>query len=712
MSSEPNIFYGGTLFSCLTVIAHHYNLNKPSQSILAGLPLEDGELKPSNFHRAAKRVGLVSKVAQRNLEQVNPHLLPAILLLENNQACILLELNLETQTALLIYPDLSEASAEVPISELKLDYTEQLIYARPEFHYDQRAHDINTESNHPWFWSLVKECRPLYRDVIIAAFIVSLLSIAMPLFVMNIYDRVVPNSATDTLWVLAVGVLIALTADFVIRLIRNHFVEIAACRIDIKASSRIMEQVLGMRLANRPTSAGSFATSVQAFESVRSFCSSMIVVALVDLPFVLLFILIIGLISPLLILPIIAGALLIFAYALSTQKKMHQLSELSMKASAMRNAILVESIHNLDDVKSFNSESKIQQVWENTTIEIASITAKNRALSVSITNLATWLQQAVGICIMVIGVYLVIDGGLSQGGLIAAYLLSSRAMGPLSQSASLMAQYHNASTAMQSLDEVMANPIEKPHYKNYLSHPIIYGDIEFINVCFKYPNQDKYALNNVSFKIKAGEHIAILGKNGSGKSTIEKLIMGLYQVESGQIFIDGVEISQLDPAELRHNIGYVPQDIHLFYGTLKDNINLSTWHTNDELLHAACKLSHLDQLIQNHPDGINLAVGEQGKNLSGGQRQAVAIARAMINDPNFYLLDEPTGALDLQSENKIINSLTNLSIKKTLILITHKSSLLTLVDRIIVLDSGKIVADGAKDKVILSLKTGEVSKAS
>ncbi|WAJ70506.1 type I secretion system permease/ATPase [Catenovulum adriaticum] len=712
MSNSIQDDSGGILYNCLQAIAHYHNINIAGQSILSGLPLENGELKPSNFSRAAKRVGFTSKIASRALMQINKQLLPVILLLKDNQACILIKIESNQEIAHVIYPELDHSVVEVAMNELEQTYTQQLIYIRPEFHFDNRTSDINTDKPVSWFWSIVKECRPLYRDVIICAAVISIFSIAMPLFVMNVYDRVVPNSATETLWVLAIGVIIALSADLVLRLVRNYFVELAASRIDIKASSRIMENVLGMQLLNRPVSAGSFATNVQAFESVRNFCGSMIVVALVDLPFVLIFITIIALISPQLIIPIIFGAIFIFLYALSAQHKMHELTELSMKASAMRNATLVESIHNIDEIKSFNVESKTQQTWESTTIELASITAKIRSISVSINNLATWLQQTVGIAIIITGVYLIIEGELSQGGLIAAYLLSSRAMGPLSQTAALISQYHNAATSMNSLDEIMDKPIEKPHDKSYLSHPVIHGDIEFKNVYFKYPDQQKHALANVSFKIKAGEHIAILGKNGSGKSTIEKLLMGLYQAESGSILIDGIEISQLDPFELRHNIGYVPQDICLFYGSLKDNINIAFGQPSDDDFLRACKMSHLDTLIHFHPDGANLPVGEQGKLLSGGQRQSIAIARAIINNPNLYLLDEPTGALDHQSEHKIIHNFKQLSAEKTLILITHKSSLLELADRVIVLDQGKLVADGAKEKVILSLRNGEVSKAS
>ncbi|KKL09415.1 hypothetical protein LCGC14_2566090, partial [marine sediment metagenome] len=476
----------------------------------------------------------------------------------------------------------------------------------------------------------------------------------------------------------AIGVLIALTADFALRLVRSYFVELAASRIDVKVSAVIMERVLGMQLKNRPAAAGSFASNIQSFEAVRSFFSSITLIALVDLPFVLLYLTVIAIIGVQLTIPIIVGALLLLCYALAAHRKLEALSEQTMKASSMRNAILVESLTNIEDVKSFHSECKTQATWEKSTIYIARVNAQSRLISGSIANSATWLQQCVGVIIMMIGVHLVIAGDLTQGGLIAAYLLSSRTMGPIGQSAAVLAQFHHAAIAMHSLNEIMAKEVERPAGKHWLSHPVLRGDIEFHNVHFKYSDESNEALSGVSFKIQAGEKVAILGRNGSGKSTLEKLILGLHEPSSGSILIDNTDIHQIDPAELRHNIGYVPQTISLFFGTLKDNITLSAWHAKDEQIISACERSQLFELINSHPDGFDLQVGEQGRLLSGGQRQAVGIARALINDPPILVLDEPTSALDHNSEAKIIANLKQHSQDKTLLVITHRTSLLEL----------------------------------
>ena len=702
--------HGGILVDCLAILCHYHDREFSRETLLNGLPLEQGNLTPSGFSRAAKRIGFKTKIVNKALAKINTALLPAILLLEDNQACIITALDNEADQVEVIYPELSDSAAVLSITELSKTAKDAIIYARPEFAFDARSPVLQKLSKDGWFWGVIKECRSLYKDVIISAIALGLLSIAMPLFVMNVYDRVVPNQAVETLWVLAIGVLIALTADFVLRLVRSYFVELAASRIDVKVSAVIMERVLGMKLKNRPTSAGSFASNIQSFEAVRSFFSSITLVALVDLPFVLLYLAVIAIIALPLSVPIIIGAVILLCYALAAHKKLESLSEQTMKASSMRNAVLVESLTNIEDIKSFHSECKTQSNWEKSTIYIARVNAQSRLISSSIASTAAWLQQCVGVCIMIVGVHLVINGDLTQGGLIAAYLLSSRAMGPIGQSAAVLAQFHHAAIAMHSLNEIMEKDVERPTGKHWLSHSVLNGDIQFKDVHFKYTEESSEALSGVNFSIKAGEKVAILGRNGSGKSTIEKLILGLYEPNQGAIFIDNNDIHQIDPAELRHNIGYVPQHISLFFGSLKDNITLSAWHAKDEQILRASQQSQLFELINSHPDGFDLQVGEQGRQLSGGQRQAVGIARALINDPPILVLDEPTSALDHNSEAKIIENLSHSSANKTLIVVTHRMSLLKLVDRIIVLDNGKVVADGPKDHVLNSLSDSSMGK--
>ncbi|WP_404338821.1 type I secretion system permease/ATPase [Pseudoalteromonas mariniglutinosa] len=712
MQIDDVLEHGGILVDCLEILCRYHDREFSRETLLSGLPLQDGKLTPSAFSRAAKRIGFKSKVVSKPLANINVALLPAILLLHDNQACVITSLDITNEQVEVIYPELSDSSVTLSLSELNRSSSDLVIYARPEFAFDARSPVLQKLSKDGWFWGVIKECRALYKDVIIAAIALGMLSIAMPLFVMNVYDRVVPNHAIETLWVLAAGILIALTADFILRLVRSYFVELAASRIDVKVSAIIMERVLGMQLKNRPASAGSFASNIQSFEAVRNFFSSITLIALVDLPFVFLYLTVIAIIGVPLSVPIIVGALLLLSYALAAHRKLESLSEQTMKASSMRNAILVESLTNIEDVKSFHSECKTQASWEKSTIYIARVNAQSRLISSSIANAASWVQQCVGVVIMLVGVHLVIAGDLTQGGLIAAYLLSSRTMAPIGQSAAVLAQFHHAAIAMHSLNEIMEKEVERPPGKHWLSHPILRGDIEFKDVRFKYSDDSNEALSGINFSIKAGEKVAILGRNGSGKSTIEKLILGLYEPNAGSILIDNTDIHQVDPAELRHNIGYVPQSVALFFGSLKDNITLSAWHAKDEQILSACQQSQLFELINSHPDGFDLQVGEQGRLLSGGQRQAVGIARALLNDPPILLMDEPTSSLDHNSEAKIIKNIKRTSLNKTLLVVTHRSSLLDLVDRVIVLDKGKIIADGPKAQVLASLAPQSVEKVS
>lgn len=702
---------GGSLVECLRVLARLHGHDMSVQTLIAGLPLTSGDLSPSVFDRAARRCNLTSRIASHSLGQINSHLLPAILILDDNRACVISGIDRENGSASLIHADLPDAQTSITLDTLETSYSGKVIYCRPEFKLDSRALGNDSPIQGHWFWDVIRDNRRLYRDVMLAAVLVNLFALSSPLFIMNVYDRVVPNHATDTLWVLSAGLFIVLTADLLIRLMRNWFVDLAASRTDIRLSSRIMSQVLGLKLSHRPESAGAFASNLQAYESIRSFISSFVIVALIDLPFVLLFTLVIGLIHPPLMIPIIVGSLAVLGYAVLAQRKLHELSESSQKASAQRNATLVESVSNLETIKSFSAESRVQTIYERATLFLASITTKLRLISATVTNGAVWTQHSVALAIILIGVYAIIAGDLSQGGLIAAYLLSSRAMAPISQAAGLLAQYHQAATALGSLEEVMARPVERPVGKDWVHRPALHGEIEFRNVSFSYPGDEQQTLNGVSFKVKAGEKIAILGRNGSGKSTLEKLLMGLYHPDSGSILIDGIDLRQLDPADLRRNIGYIPQDIHLFYGTLRENILIAAPHATDQQLIDCARLSGLTSLTDRHPDGFDLMVGENGQRLSGGQRQSVAIARAIISEPPILLLDEPTGALDHASEELVKRSLTELGQGKTALIITHRTAMLELTQRILVIDGGKIVADGPKKDVVEALRQGRIWSA-
>ncbi|MDN3556285.1 type I secretion system permease/ATPase [Halomonas maura] len=701
------------LLACLQTLALVHDHDASAEALTAGLPLEAGRLTPGVFPRAAARAGMSARIVKSRLVQLNPALFPAVLLLEPGRACVLVALDLKSRRARVIFPELGEAETEVDLDGLQHSYSGQAIYVRPRFRFDARGPQVRHPSSGHWFWGVMRENRRLYRDVIAGSVVINLFAVAMPLFVLNVYDRVVPNHATETLWVLAVGIFVVLCFDLALRLMRNAFVDLAASRADVKLSSAIMSRVLGLRMAARPASTGSFVATLQSFEAVRAFIGSATVVGLVDLPFVLLFAGIIAMIGPPLVLPVLGGIAFVLLYALAAQGKLHELSETTWRVSAQRNATLVESVSQLETVKALRGESRIQGTWERASAFLSRTAAQLRLVSSSVSSVALWTQHSVAVVVILIGVYLIIDGQLTQGGLIAAYLLSSRAMAPVSQAATLLAQYHQSATALQSLEGVMQLPVERPEGQRFIDRPVIRGDIRFDKVSFRYPDEEQDALRDVSLRIEPGEKVALLGRVGCGKTTLNKLVLNLYAPSSGAVRLDDVDIRQFDPLQLRRHVGYVPQDVSLFCGSLRDNIVAGGGSdgVEDEALLRAIELSGLEDLVNGHPRGVDLNVGERGQRLSGGQRQAVAIARALVHDPQVLLLDEPSSSMDHSTEEAFKARLKRYAQGKTLVVVTHRTSLLSLVDRIVVIDAGKVVADGPRDKVVEALRKGQIGRA-
>ncbi|PPC92882.1 MAG: type I secretion system permease/ATPase [Methylotenera sp.] len=700
-----------SLLESLLLICRMNGIATSRDALISGLPLRDGKITPALLKRAAERANLAVTILKKPLDKARQEFIPAILLLNGEEACVLTKLDAKNNQASVVLPELGDAEILMSMRELEERYSGYLIVAKAKYIFDQRAPIVGKVKLRHWFWGTLAENSRIYRDIMIAAFAVNMFALAMPLFTMNVYDRVVPNRATETLWVMAIGIALIVIGDLVLRTVRGYFLDWASARVDVKLSGRIMEQVLGIRMEQRPNSVGSFASNLRSFETVRDFITSATITTLIDIPFGLIFIGVIAWIAWPMIIPVILGAILILVYSLSVQTKMHELSETMYRAGAMRNAILIESLVGLETVKALGIEGNMQRKWEHSAHYLTEVSSKLRLLSTSINNGASSIQQLITVALVVLGVYLVINGDLTMGGLMACTMLSSRALVPISQAAGLLTQYHNASTSLTSLDEIMHRPVERPADANFLSRPAFNGDIEFREVSFDYPGSEEAALTKVSFKIRRGEHVALLGRMGSGKTTIHKLILGLYQPTSGAILIDGIDARQIDPAELRRSIGYVQQDTHLFYGTMRDNLTISAQHADDASVLAAAHIGGIDEFINSHPKGFDMLVGERGETLSGGQKQGVGIARAMINKPSILLLDEPTSAMDHSGEDAIKRRLAEATQHNTMVLISHRSSLFDLVTRIIVIDSGRIVADGPKDQVTDALRSGKVGKA-
>jgi ATP-binding cassette subfamily C protein LapB len=536
-------------------------------------------------------------------------------------------------------------------------------------------------------------------------------ALVMPLFIMNVYDRVVPNNTIETLWVLAIGVGVVYVFDFVMRSLRGYFIDIAGKKIDVILSANIFEKVMGIRMEARPLSVGAFASSLQEFESFREFITSATITTLVDLPFLILFLMLIWWIGGMAAIPALVAVPLILLTSFLLQKPLAKVINETFRTSSQRQSTLIESLTGLETLKAIGAEGPMQRRWEQLIGHLGKLSLKARLLSAANVNAATFLQQLASVGVVIVGVYLISERELSVGALVACTMLTGRALAPLSQVAGLITRYHHARAALDGINRMMALPMEREQGKSFVHRADFKGTIEFKDVSFNYPEQPIAALQNISFRVAAGERVGVIGRIGSGKTTIEKLIMGLYQPTTGSVWIDGVDLQQIDPADLRRNIAYVPQDPMLFYGTVRNNIVFGAPYVDDRAMLNAAEIAGVTEFANRHPLGFDMPVGERGEGLSGGQRQSIAVARALLLDPVMMILDEPSNSLDNRSEENLKARLGQHLEGKTLLLVTHRASMLSLVNRLIVVDGGRIIADGPKEQVLEALSGGKLHVA-
>lgn len=684
-----------------------------AEALLSGLPVHDGKSdsklfsvdakSKSLFSRVATRAGLKSTLIKRDIASMLELHLPVILLLSNDNTCILEKFSDDRSEAKIIYPDGDGSQEWIAVEDLEREYLGYAFLLKKQFDYNsQNSRKLKVKSKH-WFWSTLKLSRGIYRDVLWASLLINLFVLATPLFTMNVYDRVIPNNAQETLMVFTVGIVFVYTLDFFLKLTRGYMLELAGKKSDIIMSSIIFEKVLDLKMAVHPQSVGSFANNLKDFESVRSFFTTATMTAMIDLPFAVIFLAVIYYIGGHLVFVPMITMFLILVYALLIKKPLRESIESSHEASAKKNAILIETLQNIETVKSMSMSGKQQWEWEESTGEIAEKNLKSRLLSSSIPNVTNLLIQLNTVFVVVFGVYLIKEFDLTMGGLIAVVILTSRTVAPMGQAAGLITNYADARSAYDTLSTIISQEAERPEGHEFVERPSFKGKIEFKNVTFNYPDQEMPALDDVSFVIEAGEKVGIIGKIGSGKSTIAKLILRLYEPTTGTILIDDIDISQIDPADLRRSIGYVPQDINLFRGTIKDNIVSSDLHPDIGDIIYASQISGVDDFVRVHPRGFEMPIGERGAGLSGGQRQSVGVARALMQTSSILLMDEPTNAMDQTTENGLIKRLKVEYKDDTLLLVTQKFKVLDLVERIIVMHDSKVFLDGLKAEVTQKL---------
>lgn len=713
------------LIECLRLLAGHYGRRTSENALTAGLPIPPSGITPALFERAALRADMNSKLTERSLEAlaIAPNL-PCILVLEHKQACILWEVRfhknhspkkvvgrnseIHPETVLVVqFPESPDERKVIKLSELSKIYTNYCFFVRPVARVDDRAGPAEIDTARDWFWGSLKENWTIYREVILGTVMINCFALASTLYIMNVYDRVIPNSAYETLWVLSIGALIVYIFDFIMKNMRAYFLDVAGRKADVKISAKLFEQVLGMTLTARPASAGVLASNMREFETIRDFFTSATMAALIDLPFSFFFIVIIAVIAgPLAIIPLLAIPLVV-GCGWILQKPMQRIIRQSMHESALKNALLFETITGLETIKTQAAEGNVQRRWEELTDKGSRTSVKSKRVAAFALNFSLFVQQFTVVCMVIAGVYMISEAMLTQGALVGSVLLVGRALGPLSQVAGLMTRFNQSFEALRQLEDLMRRPVERPAGKHFISMPRIEGKIEFRDVEFKYPGQSHPALKKLTLTINPGEHIGIIGAVGSGKTTLARLLVNLYQPTNGAVLLDGTDVRQIDPGDLRRSVGAVQQSPNLFYGSVRENITMGHETAPDRAVVRSAELAGVLEFLQDSEKGLDTQVGERGEALSGGQRQAVAIARSLLYDPPVLLLDEPTASMDPTSELKLRDRLKVMSHGKTTILITHKGAMLNLVDKLILMDRGNMIAFGPRDEIIRRLQARE-----
>lgn len=551
----------------------------------------------------------------------------------------------------------------------------------------------NNKKGH-WFWRAIWLCMPIYFDVIVASFIINIFALVGPLFTMNVYDRVVPNNAVETLWVLAIGTLLVSIFDAILKFIRAYLTEIAAKRSDMMISSRIFEKILNLRVESAPKNVGAFSSCLREYDSIRNFLTSSVMLVVIDLPFTAILLGVSYMLAGKIIIVPITMMCLIVLYAIIIRTPLHASLAANFENASRKNSLVVETVNGLCDIKQLNSGALFQNKWESITAAMSSRAIISRLFQTSVSSLTAVLIQINTILTVVMGVYMISNREMTMGALVAIMILSSKIIAPVGQLVALVSSWNQTQISFNSLKDIMSRE-EEDSRPELISKNSLEGEIEFKDVTFAYPNSDRIALKNVSFKIKKGEKVIVLGRMGAGKSTIQKLLMGFFKPKEGRILIDGLDINELNMADYRKLINYVPQDFYLFSGTIRDNITMADKNADDKSLLRAINAGGLENLLQSCPRGLDTFIMERGQNLSGGQRQGIAVARSFVKSGDLVLLDETTKSMDVNTEAQVRGFLKDNLKGKTMIMTTHKHSMLDLADRIMIIDGGKLVFDGS-----------------
>jgi len=701
METRVSAIDNGSFFNALHLFICRYERQITPSVLLSDIPMEEGKSIPDMMgisgkkftaQLIAEKFGMKSQFIRKNIAEIHPDAAPFIFFMKDGTAAVADSFDIEHDTVKIITNDGETIKKPSEVNSADAVF----LLKRETVFNDSKV----TEKKSAWFFDAVKMSGGIYANVLLASLFINIFAVVTPLFTMNVYDRIVPNNALESLWALSIGVVIVFVFDSVLKYLRHHFLEISAKKTEMMLSSRLFGKVMDYRLSDRPKVIGSFASNIKDFDMIRNFLSSSTLAVFVDFPFMFIFFAVIAYIGGTLLFAIpFVICILILAYAFIIRKPLQTLIQDSYTISARKNGLLIESLKCLETIKSFNYHKFRLWEWDSIVAKAASQSKAVKSYSYTMNTFFGAMVSFNTVCIIIAGTYLIGNNELTTGGLIAAVMLSSRALSPVGQAISLITTYDQAKVAYKGIDDIMQKNTESENKKDLVAPTDFKGAVEFRNVTFKYFDEGVSVLKNVSFSIQPGEKVAILGKMGSGKTTIMKMLMGFYKPADGEVTVDGISVSQINPASLRMATAYVPQKIEIFRGTLRQNITIRKTDADDDSVLRAIETASLQNMVNRHPKGLAGEIEEDGNNLSGGQKQAVGIARAFAAPFRIALLDEPTDGIDHNAESRIIDNLKTVLKDSTVVLITHKNNLLALVDRVIVLDEGQIIFDGPKEKM-------------
>ena len=691
IDDETKLAVEKSLIETTRLLLREYGIRKSGAAVREAVEIRHKFIGPREAVSSIINFGFKASFGNIKLKNLSEDFFPLIAFHKNGEACLIKSAPCDDIVS--ITKPFHKEPDEVKITDFEKDFSEYVILSK-----ELNNREKEERSGH-WFFSAFKKSKWIYVQVMIAAMVSNFLSLTVSLFTMTVYDRIIPNGAFESLIALSIGVMIALGFDFIIKGLRARFIDVASKKADLEISRRLFGRILTLTPTEQRQKTGAMAGTIREFETLREFFNSSTLVILIDLPFVFFFIYVIYLIAgPLAYVPLAAVPLVILV-GLGIQPFLARITKGSVESGMNKQAVLVETLNGLETVNATGSGKLMRKRYEDALDNQADSGNKIRSLSMFIVNFAASVQQYAQVAAIFFGVYLIVDGQITQGALIGAVILGGRTMAPLSQLANVLARVNGALTAYRNLAKLIGKKFNNVDNLAPISRPVLAGEIEFKNVSYSFEGAGQPTIDNLSFKIPVGQRVALVGKMGSGKSTLSRLIAGILKPTSGSILIDGVDVRQIDPADIRKNIGVMLQDSWLFSGTVRENIQMGFNEYDDEHILGICKVAGVDDFVGSHPKGYELEIKERGIGLSGGQRQTINLARSLLHNPNILLLDEPTSSMDQGTEKKVIESLSEFASGKTILIVTHRNPILAMVDRVFVIENGKIITDQTPEQL-------------